>query len=174
MMQKKLIVLFFILVSFIFFKSMIGPIETPRVPLNKSSHLHSVSSETTNHQVVIDVSNEATAFQDELDRHFKDLPTLGDLKNLTAEEAHHTPEVILEAGGLIGKVFDEAQKDPQKRSDAMVFFKKCAVDQEIVTAIRAVCLNKILNQVPEWGIPMTVTDAEISKEVFELAMKLTR
>ena len=175
-MRKKLVVLIIIFVSIIFFKSML---ETNDKAAEKISITpYSVPSRIND---LPDIKNEPIAnetdvmeFQDELNRHYKNLPTLGDLKNLTAEEVHHTPEIITEGGGILGRVLDEAEKDPKKRLEAMSFFKKCAVDQEIATSIRAMCLNKTLNLVPQWKIPMAVTDEEISKEVFELAMKLPR
>ncbi|WPU64785.1 hypothetical protein [Peredibacter starrii] len=174
-MRKKLIIITLIFVSIIVLKSMSGTTEKIDGQVNHSS----LSVQSKPIDLGVDetkpvVNDDQSDFQDELDRHLKKLPTMGDLKNLTAEEVHHTPEIILEGGGLIGKVYDEAEREPKKRLDAMNFFKKCAVDQEIATSIRAMCLNKILSQVPLWNIPMSVTDAEISSEVFELAMKLPR
>ena len=178
-MRKKLIILIIIFVSIIVVKLMLETTEKADEQISITSH--SVPSKSND---LSDIKNESavneraaeelTAFQDELNRHYKNLPTLGDLKNLTAEEVHHTPEIITEGGGIIGRVFDKAEKDFKKRPDAMTFFKKCAEDQEIAIAIRASCLNKVLNLVPQWKIPMTVTDEEISKEVFELALKLPR
>lgn len=175
-MRKKLIVLIVILVSVIVVKSMMGTTEkaAERVSIISQSVASKSNDLPDIKNVPIADETDATEFQDELSRHYKNLPTLGDLKTLTAEEVHHTPEIITEGGGIIGRVFDEADKDPKKRPDAMSFYKKCAEDQEVALAIRAMCLNKVLNLVPQWKIPTTVTEAEISKEVFELAMKLPR
>lgn len=116
--------------------------------------------------------NAQSEFQDVLDREFKKLPTIDDIQGLTEEEVHYTPEVIKEAGGVIGRIHDEAENDPAKRVAAMQFFKQCAEDQQMVPAIRAVCLKKILKLVPVWQIPMPLSDKLISQEITDLVAKL--
>ena len=110
--------------------------------------------------------------QNQFDGYMKSLPIIDDLQNLSPEEVHHTPELIKDGGELIGRIHAEAESDATKRVDAMSFFKKCAEDEQIVTAIRAVCLNKIYKLVPKWQIPVPLSDSEISKDVLELALKL--
>lgn len=110
-------------------------------------------------------------YQHQLERAFKSLPTKDDLVNLSPQEVHHTPEMIMEGGEVIGKIHQEAELDPTKRSKAMSFFGQCAEDREIATALRAVCLSKVYKLVPRWQIPAAFT-LEISAEVEELALKL--
>lgn len=123
-------------------------------------------------KISVDTINKPTDNQNQYDMYFKSLPIMDDLKNLSEEEVHHTPEIIKDGGEVIGRIHEDAENDATKRPDAMSFFKKCVEDQQIVTAIRAVCLNKIYKLIPEWQIPVPLTDAEISKDVLELALKL--
>lgn len=116
--------------------------------------------------------NKSAEYQNQFESYFKSLPIMDDLRNLSEDEVHHTPEIISDGGELIGRIHEEAEKDSTKRSDAMSFFKKCVEDQHIVTAIRAVCLNKIYKLVPEWQIPAPLSESEISKDVLELALKI--
>ncbi|MCM2350913.1 MAG: hypothetical protein NDI69_12900 [Bacteriovoracaceae bacterium] len=152
---------------------------SPRGTITTSPETHlgpAVESIKTSHQVVTKAETEhglaQSEFQDILDQKFKTLPTIGDLQQLTAEDVHYTPEVIKEAGGVIGLIQDEAEKDPAKRVPAMHFFKRCAEDQEMVPAIRAVCLSKILKLIPTWQIPVPLSDELISQEITDLASKL--
>lgn len=115
---------------------------------------------------------ELSDYQSKLDRDLKSLPIIDDLQNLTADEVHHTPEIIKNGGELIGKIHDEAELDPAKRVDAMNFFKNCTEDKQIATAIRAVCLNKVYKLVPIWKIPVPLSEADIPAEVSDLALKL--
>lgn len=119
-----------------------------------------------------DSLTEFSDYQNKLERDFKSLATVDDLKKLTASEVHHTPEVLKNGGELIGRIHDEAESDPTKRVDAMNFFKRCTEDGQIATAIRAVCLNKVYKLIPHWQIPVPLNEASISHEVSELAMKL--
>lgn len=119
-----------------------------------------------------DSLTEFTDYQNKLERDFKSLATVDDLKKLTSNEVHHTPEILKNGGELIGRIHDEAESDPAKRVDALNFFKRCTEDGQIATAIRAVCLSKVYKLIPEWKIPVPLNEASISHEVSELALKL--
>lgn len=106
------------------------------------------------------------------DDRYNSLPTLIDIQNLTEEEVHRTPEIIMFGGEIVGKIHEEGEVIPSKRLDALSFFKRCAEDNQIATPIRAVCLNKIYRLVPAWKIPVSLTDEKFSKTVYELASKL--
>jgi hypothetical protein len=114
------------------------------------------------------ISNLEDTFESDL----KKLPTIDDLQTLSEEEVHHTPEMIKEGGEVIGRVHEEAQKDVTKRGHAMSFFKKCAEDDALPSAIRALCLHKIYKLVPEWKIPTPLDESKISSEVQDLSLKL--
>jgi len=109
---------------------------------------------------------------EQFDDYLKDLPTNDDLQNLTEEEVHHTPEIIKQGGEVIGRIHEEAQREPVKRVGAMVFFKKCAEDEQLAISIRAVCLHKIYKLIPEWEIPVPLAESNIPQEVLDLALKL--
>lgn len=109
---------------------------------------------------------------DQFDQYLNALPTAEDLKNLTYDEVHHTPEIVKNAGAIIGRIHSEAQVDASKRSSAMNFFKICAEDDKVVTSIRAVCLKKIYKLIPEWKLPIILSEQKISKEVTDLSMKI--
>ena len=119
-----------------------------------------------------DLKNARSDYQGQLDRDFKSLPIVDDLRNLTASEVHHTPEIIKNGGEVIGRIHDEAEIDSTKRVDAMSFFKRCTEDQQIAMAIRAVCLSKVYKLVPIWKIPTPLSDTSVTDEVSELALKL--
>ncbi|EPZ50144.1 hypothetical protein M902_0786 [Bacteriovorax sp. BAL6_X] len=110
--------------------------------------------------------------EEEFDRELNILPINEDLQKLTADEVHHTPELIKEAGELIGKIHASAQVDHSKRSAAMKFFKNCAEDRDVVRPIRAVCLKKIYKLMPEWRIATAISHELIPESVSALAFKL--
>lgn len=144
--------------------------------LSENAIESSLDSKQTSQPLTTQAENSSdtdqSEFQDKLEREFKILPTIDDLQQLSAEEVHFTPELIKEAGGVIGRIQDEAEKGPAKRTAAMHFFKKCAEDQEMVPAIRAVCLKKILKLIPVWQIPVALSDELISQDITDLAAKL--
>jgi hypothetical protein len=106
------------------------------------------------------------AIEIKINEHFNQylntLPTAEDFKTLSYEEVHHTPEIIKNGGAIIGRIHSEAQEDVSKRVSAM----------KVVPAIRAVCLKKIYKLIPEWKVPVILSEEKISKEVTDLAMKI--
>ena len=133
---------------------------------NKKNHTENIK-ESSNQLI-----SEYTDYQSQLDRDFKSLPIVDDIRKLTPNEVHHTPEILKNGGELVGRIHDEAESDPAKRVEAMSFFKKCAEDKQIATAIRAVCLSKVYKLVPLWKIPSPLSEEDISKEISDLALKL--
>lgn len=115
---------------------------------------------------------EKDSVTDELADAITELPTLGDLKNLDPEELHHTPEIVLEGGMLVGKMIEKAEVEPTRREPTLHFLKTCAEDPEVVPAVRAVCWKKTLTQIEAWKIFLPVADAKVPDEIKSLAVKL--
>lgn len=110
--------------------------------------------------------------QNEFEAHLKLLPNLEDLSKLSYEEAHHTPEIIKNAGELIGSIQQQGEDNPSQRVSAMNFFKTCVEDDFLAPSIRALCLYKIYHLIPKWKIPLPLDEANIPQEIIDLSMKL--
>ena len=108
----------------------------------------------------------------ELSNALKELPTLDDLKDLTADEVHHTPRIISEGGALIGELIDRAEKDPARREETVKFLKSCAEEEGVAPQLRAVCWNKTLNQISEWNVFIPISDANVPEEIKSLGNQL--
>lgn len=150
-------------------------------PKNNESYFVSLNKDNKQFETIkkgsLETSNkksESIALQSEgqFNQYLNALPTAEDFKTLTFEEVHHTPEIIKDGGAIVGRVHNEAQVDSSKRVSAMNFFKSCAEDEQVALAIRAVCLKKIYRLIPEWKLPVILTEEKISKDVTDLAMKL--
>ena len=131
-------------------------------------------SETSVPEVKVEtpVQEKNSELKEELNEYLKELPTMGELKNLSEEEVHHTPTMIKDGGAILGKIHAAAEKNPERREDTLKFFKECAEDEEVVTALRAVCWNKVMTLIPEWQIFLSISDAQVSEEVKSLASQL--
>ncbi len=69
------------------------------------------------------------------------LPTLGDLQGLTSEEAHFTPEVLLETGARLGEVAVELERTPALQGAGQRFYETCALREDLPSSIRGVCYS---------------------------------
>ncbi|MFG1481527.1 hypothetical protein ABMA79_07935 [Halobacteriovorax sp. HFRX-2_2] len=162
-MKKRFILLTLVAVAILF---LVDRSKTLSVSSEKfeSTLVKNVKSKEVNQKHFFDEEN----FEQELN----DLPIAADLQKLTLKEVHHTPELIKDAGELIGEVHAKAQVDPAKRASAMKFFKDCAEDNEVVRPIRAVCLKKVYKLMPKWKIATVISHEKIPENVSALAFKL--
>ena len=115
---------------------------------------------------------ETTSLSEELTLAMDELPTVNDLSNLSTEELHHTPEMVLEGGMLVGEMIEKAEADPARRQETLKFLKDCAENNDVVHQIRAVCWRKTLAQIPEWKLFLPISDANVPDDIKDLAMKL--
>lgn len=85
------------------------------------------------------------------------LPTVVTLQKKTEEELHHTPKEVWEGAGLIGEVIEKVDGHPQWRLQSLEFFRTCARDRLILTALRSVCLSMV------WEIEASFPEAKTAQ-----------
>lgn len=125
-------------------------------------------------QVISDKDNAKAAINltDSLEKEYMKLPSFEDMKSLSEGEVHGTPEIVLQAGGIIGEVELGAQRDKSQRAFAMIFFRNCAQDSALVHSVRALCLNKVYTLIPKWRVPVFFKPDLIPDVVKKLALRL--
>ncbi len=106
------------------------------------------------------------------DLYVNHLPHIIDLTYLSDIEIHGTPDFVLSGAEYIAKIQIDAQKNKELRMDALSFFKKCVENQEVLSSIRAICLNKLYILIPKWKLAMPLDPDFISQEVEELALQV--
>lgn len=119
-----------------------------------------------------DLEEENNEVAAELNKALNELPTLADLQSLSEEEVHHTPEVVMEGGKLVGEILEQAEKNPARREETVKFLAKCSEAQDVVPAVRAVCWKKTLTQINEWKVFIPVTELNVSDEIKSLGARL--
>lgn len=112
------------------------------------------------------------SIQEEFVDVMNELPTAGDLQNLDKEELHHTPEIVLEGGMMVGRLIEKAETDLKRREPTLGFLKSCAENAEVLPQIRAVCWKKTLSLIPEWKIFLPIADAKVPEDIRTLASQL--
>lgn len=115
---------------------------------------------------------EESPLRKELAKAMGELPTATALSELDSEELHHTPEIILKGGLLVGELLEKAENEPARREETLKFLKSCAENPEVAHQIRAVCWRKTLAQIPEWKLFLPIADADVPDDIKELAIKL--
>jgi hypothetical protein len=73
------------------------------------------------------------------DKALQSIPTVQELRKLTKEQLHFTPESVLNAGLEIGTAAEYIDKHPELSDDGLDFYEKCATGVNHPTSIRASC-----------------------------------
>lgn len=108
----------------------------------------------------------------ELLKTLESLPEIEDIQALSAEEVHHTPEIVIEAGKKIGEIMEEAEENPESREEVMNFLVSCSEGENILPSVRALCYRNVLDKVPAWNIFVPVADLKVTKEVQSLSSSI--
>jgi hypothetical protein len=113
----------------------------------------------------------AKSFGAKLEKSFESLPTKDDLKKLTAEEAHETPEIIQQAATDLGEIAEMIDADPALVSQGADFYKKCALKNSAPSSIRAMCFADLKGLGKKYGIALP-DDRDFPEDIRALADKL--
>lgn len=72
-----------------------------------------------------------------------ELPTRQDVKAYAAEDIHHANEALIKAGSKLGRIVATLEKDPSLIKEALYFYEDCALDQDILNSVRALCFSNL-------------------------------
>lgn len=99
------------------------------------------------------------------------LPSKKDLQKLTAEEAHFTPKVILDAGNKLGLVAQAVENEPSLQRDAFAFYQQCSSAPTYPDSVRALCYSNYKALAKGLGVKPE-NDNSIPQNIRSLADKL--
>lgn len=80
------------------------------------------------------------------------IPSKSELKKLSAEEVHATPEKIMEAGVRLGLIAQAIENEPALQKDGLEFYQSCAAASKNPNSVRALCYANYLNFAKKLGI----------------------
>ena len=83
-------------------------------------------------------------FEDVLNETLKTLPRKEQLSHLTAEEAHHMPDILVQAGEKLGVIAEALAKNPDLAPEGAEFYQGCAQGPDLSDAVRALCLGNLM------------------------------
>lgn len=110
--------------------------------------------------------------REELSEAKSELTTIEEIKELSEDEIHHTPTILVESGKLIGRLISKAEAEPLRREETLKFFLGCAENSELPESLRATCWKSTMNLIPKWKVFIPISNAKVSDEVKELATRL--
>jgi hypothetical protein len=104
------------------------------------------------------------------------IPTQRELQNLSEQQAHFTPKVIVNASLGIGRIAQAISDNPNLTEDGKKFYRACAENEESPNSIRAACYFNYEEILKKTGShdPSLKADPKISDNVKSLAHKLDK
>lgn len=74
------------------------------------------------------------------ERAMQRLPRVAEIRK-RVKDFHHTPPEMTEVSEELGAILDSMEKDPRNIDAGAAFFKRCAESEDVMMALRAVCLR---------------------------------
>jgi hypothetical protein len=98
------------------------------------------------------------------------LPKVSDLRKLSAEEVHHTPQIVTQASLQIGKIAQAIHDHPELAEDGASFYRQCATQSDGATSIRALCFAQFRNL--ETHLGKEVDTSGVTEAILNLAKNI--
>ena len=109
----------------------------------------------------------------ELERVSQALPRMTAVKGLNEEQvAHRAPPLVMEAGAALGDLAEYLEKRPNEFKNATPFYAKCALDEQLMPAARAMCLHALSQKPAEWAKGVKESVDRVPAEIADLASQL--
>jgi hypothetical protein len=97
------------------------------------------------------------------------LPTREQMAKKTSEEVHFTPPEVLAIAEDLGHIADELKAKPELIPSGVEFFRGCAGRENVLEAVRAVCLKELQRWAPQAQPPIAVELAAYPANIRRIA-----
>lgn len=104
-------------------------------------------------------------------RILRELPTREDLKSLSPQEVHRSPQILMDAGLALGQVAERLDQNSELIHEALGFYQDCAGNAELPSSVRALCFSNLESRSKAAGIEIPWDDL-VSENIRKLAKKL--
>ncbi|NBX92941.1 MAG: hypothetical protein EB078_11020 [Proteobacteria bacterium] len=127
------------------------------------------SPEETRH--LPDISKEEVAFRERTVEALRGFPRKDILKE-KGRDLHTPPKELVEASQELGIIEDMLDKTPSLLSEGLKFYKECALSEELLTPLRALCLHNLKTRSKRAGVDGKVRWDLFPQNLHRIADKL--
>ena len=118
-----------------------------------------------------EISEEELAVRSRAKELLKDLPKK-DILHKPDRDHHRPPPELTEAGAELGAIEDLLDKNPSLLREGLRFYKQCALQDEVLTSLRALCLHNLKVRAKSAGIENRIRWQIFPNPLHRLADKL--
>lgn len=118
-----------------------------------------------------DISSEELAFRQRAQRVLEDFPKKSILKE-RGRDPHKPPRELVDASNELGTIEDLLDKNPELVKEGLRFYRKCALTNELLTSLRALCLHNLKTRATASGFDKRIRWNEFPDHLHRIADKL--
>ncbi len=101
------------------------------------------------------------------------LPTIQSLKGMKEEDvAHRAPHQVIEAGAALGDLAEYLERHPSEFKNATAFYAKCALNESLLPAARALCLSTLRKKPNDWASGVKESIERVPEDIKGIAADL--
>lgn len=118
-----------------------------------------------------DISSEELAFRERAQQIIEDFPRKNILKE-KERDLHKPPRELIEAGNELGALEDLLDKNPNLIKEGLRFYRRCALTDDLLTSLRALCLHNLKIRSHKSGFDKRIRWSEFPAYLHRIADKL--
>ncbi|NDD53330.1 hypothetical protein EBZ39_05570 [bacterium] len=118
-----------------------------------------------------DISSEELAFRERALRVLEDFPKKSVLKEKD-RELHKPPKELIDASGELGAIEDLLDKNPELTKEGLRFYRRCALKEDLLTSLRALCLHNLKTRAKKSGFDKKIRWSDFPDHLHRISDKL--
>jgi hypothetical protein len=106
-------------------------------------------------------------FRNYLENSYLQLPLIENIRMTKDGNFHHVPTEAIESSEIFGEIADKLKANPSLTRDALRFYSACALNDQLITSVRAVCARNL----KDWAkiARIDVSKVEIPDNIVRIA-----
>lgn len=117
------------------------------------------------------ISSEELAFRERANRVLEDFPKKNILKEKD-RDLHKPPKELVDASSELGAIEDLLDKNPELIKEGLRFYRRCALTNETLTSLRALCLHNLKTRAKKAGLDNRIRWSDFPEHLHRIADKL--
>jgi hypothetical protein len=106
-------------------------------------------------------------FRTYLENSYIQLPLIENIRMTKDGNFHHVPTEVIGSSEIFGEIADRIKANPALTREALRFYSACAVNEQLITSVRAVCTRNL----KDWAkiAKIDVSKVEIPDDIIRIA-----
>jgi hypothetical protein len=118
-----------------------------------------------------EISREELSFRERSNAVLKGFPTTDILKD-KSRDLHLPPKELGDVGAEVGAIEELLDQNRKLLKEGLRFYRKCALQESLLTSVRALCLHNLKNRAKESGLYKRIRWNEFPENLHRIADRL--